>query len=666
MSNKFSYQKHIDGLRAFAVLSVILYHLSPRFLSGGFLGVDIFFVISGYLITGIILKKAHTGDFVFTEFYKRRIKRILPLYFLVLSVTTLVAWQLLLPTDLIEYSKSVLSTLAFVSNFFFFLRGGYFAPEAAALPLLHTWSLSVEEQYYLCWPVLILLLARLGGRLRMFLMSFGILLGAGIAEFTVRQNPDLAFYSIHTRFFELMAGAILAQLRFDGWEPATKLRPKLAWFGIALLLGSVVFFSDDSRLPGILTFIPVFGTCFLILSGGKQSRVGRALASRPMVYVGLISYSLYLWHWPVFSFMRYLRVEESAAVILGAGILIWGLSHVSSRLVENPVRRSSLGFSKSLVQLYVVPLLIFAPLAIHILRAGGLPDRLPKSVAVFEQDMNRARSEHWDTCTRRNRNFHLDSSCIINGNARPQPDVVLWGDSHANHLVPFIEQVAITTGHSVRYFIAPGCPPLSGALRLFKSYRNWCVRQNEKVITHIQEMDYLTVVIAANWYKYQHGDGLVGIPGSMDKTSVNSQRVIAETLEKDISELMRAGREILLMEPVPVYETNPSECEIKNAFHSARFTADCRISRDEYHRQLSFIRHLFGQLQSRWKNLRVISVEEFFCKGLWCNGTIEGAPLYHDSNHLTETGSRMLGEWYVRNQLPVLFSGQADVSLDVD
>ena len=338
------YRPEIDGLRAIAVISVLFYHArfsvaGTPLLPGGFLGVDIFFVISGYLITLILLKEHAQASASYARFYMRRARRILPALFLVILATIPFAWQLMPPKALQEYSGSALSSLVFSSNIWFWMEDSYTAEASSVKPLLHTWSLSVEEQFYILFPVLLFTLLNYFRRhvISVFLGVFVISLLA--AEISSRLYPDAAFYLVLMRFWEIIAGALLASLEFQGKKAQHPLCYKyLPGLGIILIVLSVALFNNDLRHPSIYTVIPIVGTCLFIRYAKTGNAVSDAMSYRGMVYIGLISYSLYLWHFPIFAFSRLqygVLSNMDKGVIILASIL---LAIASYFFVEKPFR----------------------------------------------------------------------------------------------------------------------------------------------------------------------------------------------------------------------------------------------------------------------------------------------------------------------------------------
>ena len=338
------YRREIDGLRALAVMPVILFHAGLPFFGGGFVGVDVFFVISGYLITSIILAEADEGRFSFIGFYERRARRILPPLFLVALVCLPFALLTMLPRDVVNFSKSLVAVSTFTSNVFFWNESGYFAGNNDLKPLLHTWSLAVEEQYYLIFPLLLILGLRAGHRCVMLMF-----VGLAVVSFLFAQfgsyNGGAAFYLLPTRMWELLIGALVALVAADPrkWVPGYTIE-LLGALGIAMIAAAVVAYGRV-RYSGIYALVPTIGALLVIAFADKHTFTGRLLGCRALVAVGLVSYSAYLWHQPIFAFARLFWLREpSAGAFLVLSALSVGLAGVTYKLVEQPVRdRKKLG-----------------------------------------------------------------------------------------------------------------------------------------------------------------------------------------------------------------------------------------------------------------------------------------------------------------------------------
>ena len=355
---KIAYRPEIDGLRAIAVVAVILYHAQvSTFFVGGFIGVDIFFVISGYLITSIILKELVTKKyFSFKFFYERRIRRILPALLTMKVIVFFLGWIFLPPSRFVEFSKSIFYSLGFSSNFYFHYTGlEYEAFEGLFVPLLHTWSLSVEEQYYIIFPICLLITFKFFRKYILYVLILGLLLSFLFAEWGSRNTPSNAFYFIHTRMWELLAGSLLSYLEINlGRRSQNKiLNLILPTFGLFLIIISILLFSHSVRHPSFFTIFPIAGTCLIIWFSNKNDLTTKLLSTKLFVGVGLISYSLYIWHFPIFSFAK-ISGLVSGSILLKVllALVTFAISVLSFFIIEKRFRYKEFSYSNVLKYLF--------------------------------------------------------------------------------------------------------------------------------------------------------------------------------------------------------------------------------------------------------------------------------------------------------------------------
>ncbi len=364
---KINYRPEIDGLRAIAVIAVILYHAQINFFeniffSGGFIGVDIFFVISGYLITSLIIKELfQTNKFSFTYFYERRFRRLIPVLFFVMLASLPLGWSLLLPTSFVEFAKSIISSIAFGSNFFFYFSEIQYAAEDSFLkPFLHTWSLSVEEQFYIIFPILFMLLFKYFRKNIFYIIIIFIIISVLFANATSLSNQSLSFYILPTRGWELLSGSLLAYLEYTKGKDTSKpiIKELLTITGLVLIILSFLYFTDDTLHPSYFTIVPILGVCIIIWFADNSTLVGKILSTKIFVGLGLISYSLYLWHYPSFAFARIaenFETLESKILIIFLTII---LSIFSFFLIEKPCRNKSFSFKKIFYSFFMGMILI--------------------------------------------------------------------------------------------------------------------------------------------------------------------------------------------------------------------------------------------------------------------------------------------------------------------
>lgn len=498
------YRGDIDGLRAVAVLSVLLYHAFPQRVSGGFVGVDIFFVISGFLISGIILDGLNRDSFRFRDFYARRVKRIFPSLIVVLCASLTLGWFVLLPKDYKALGEHVAAGAGFISNLLLWSESGYFDKSAELKPLLHLWSLGIEEQFYIVWPPILYAAvrwrARLTGTLALLLIC-SFLLNVRLAA----TNPVADFYSPLSRFWELLAGGFLAHLTQRGHVALsvganTTIRTILSLAGMCLIIAAIFWFDSRINFPGAWALIPVIGSCLLIAAGPSALVNRTLLSSRPFIFIGLISYPLYLWHWPLLALARieFAGTPPTAirATLLGLSIL---LAYLTYRFVERPVRFSADSRWTAPRLFGVMAIVALAGLGIAVL--NGLPERLNDQIRpylTYEYDFKS--DARVGTCWLPAQSLadEYAADCVDQSPAQ-MPLVVVWGDSHAARFFPGLRAIA-TTFFRLAQFTRDSCPPV-----LNSGYSN-CNQANDAIEQRIKTLQPDVVILFAVWNRYSQGD----------------------------------------------------------------------------------------------------------------------------------------------------------------
>ena len=493
VSDHIGYRPDIDGLRAIAVLPVVLFHAGIGLFGGGFVGVDIFFVISGYLITAVIYKEVQAGDFSILRFYERRARRIFPALFATVAAVFAAGWLIFLPDELRNASAGIAAAAVFASNILFWEQVSYFGGAAELRPLLHTWSLAVEEQFYIFFPLVLLLVAR--SRSQRFRLWTALIAAASfvVSLAWVTLDQPGAYYLLPSRAWELLLGALLAL----GAVPAIRSRAAAevaGVVGLALIAGSVLLLSEESLFPGLNALWPCLGAALLIHSGQRGTRVAAWLGSRPLVAIGLVSYSLYLVHWPVIVYTRYVLLRapaplEIAAMLAAMAVLAWA----SWRFVEQPFRNRRRVSNRAIWVLSGGAIAITFVVGVATFRADGWPQRLPAearamvaAAKVVDADPKcflEGTYEAWG-----------GSACFLVRN--PGPRVLLWGDSHANHYVPAIRTRAATIDASVLQYTSAGCLPVLG---VEQTRRDHCTPNSRQVPAIIRRFGIDRVVLSANW-----------------------------------------------------------------------------------------------------------------------------------------------------------------------
>lgn len=447
------YRPDIDGLRSVAVLPVILFHAGFETFSGGFVGVDVFFVISGYLITSIVIAEHVEGRFSFRRFYERRARRILPALFFVILCCLPFAWAWMMPYEFEEFGRSIAATMLFVSNVFFWMESDYFAASAELKPLLHTWSLAIEEQYYFILPCVVFLALRGGMR-----MVWGVLAGCAALSFLLMLAivfvfphgplPSANFYLLPSRAWELLAGSLLAVFLLRREPPQGPVAAIGGLIGLAMIVGSILLLDDTVPFPSHWTLLPVIGTVMVLLCGTAPGGVGWILGWRPLVGIGLISYSAYLWHQPIFAFAR-LRMGEHVDPVVMAGLAVLSLllAWATWRFVERPFRdRDRIG-SGMLFGGLATASVAFLAVGITVDARGGLPERYP----AFQRE--------WVSVTPVERGDYVRGAYEREALDRPlatdRPNVVLLGDSFSQDLYNMIAESGAFEGYAISAIYRP-------------------------------------------------------------------------------------------------------------------------------------------------------------------------------------------------------------------
>lgn len=505
-----AYRADIDGLRSIAVLSVLFYHANISGFSGGYVGVDVFFVISGFLITSIILREQLDGCFSLTGFYVRRARRLFPALFTMLSISTLFALFLLLPIDLDQFGKSLATAAAFTSNFWFWSEAGYFKDPSELMPLLHTWSLAVEEQFYLIFPLLLMSIGTYFARRYIIVIALIFTLSLALSAYFVNRAPDASFFLLPFRFWELLTGSLLAiflVLRPNLAHAAGRfLREIIGLVGLGMVSYSIYRLDDSTPFPGVAALIPCLGTMLMIYAGcGGKSFFRSLLSVRPMVFVGLISYSLYLWHWPVLVFMKQYFVRPLNSLETGFALLLsMLLAYLSLRFVEQPFRKPRATGTNISINHKSKSVFAFSSFCVLTLfgagallgKLDGIPSRMSESaveIASYSKSFPKSRRGCFAIPPDE---VNTDRLCRI-GPPKLEPTFMIWGDSHAMALLPTFDRIASRlsiTGLDATYH---GCQPLLDAVRTWDEDRR-CPRYNDAILKVLAtEPNIKTVVLVA-------------------------------------------------------------------------------------------------------------------------------------------------------------------------
>ena len=663
-----SYRRDIDGLRALAVVPVVLCHAGAPGFSGGFVGVDVFFVISGFLITGVLLGEGGEARVSILDFYNRRIRRIFPALFFMLAAVSGLAAAILLPPALKDYGDSLLATATFWSNIQFFREIGYFAADAAEKPLLHTWSLAVEEQFYIVWPLALWALCR--PALRPLLLpatGIGLLASLALCVWWTRQTPEAAFYLAQARAWELLAGALIAIRPVEIASRAV--RQIVSGAGLVLIALPVALYTAATPFPGPAALAPVLGALLLIVANARQDTLAaRGLSWGPIVFVGLVSYSFYLWHWPLLAYARYvLTTPPPLPWALGLVAVAFAMAVVSWRWIEQPFRRGGApGGAGRRIAVGAIAMAVAAGAGWAFAASAGFPGRVAPDVLraqAFGRDVDTAQGE----C-----DLEAPASAAVRpacrfGVATGAYRILLWGDSHAEALAPML-RAAAGSGVTGAQITKSACAPLIGVREVAKGERfaDDCVAFNRRALDLMAAHPELeTVVIAARWSLYaetvwfrrEPGPRWFLVDGPGDPLSVaHTQALFRRGLHAAVREVRaRVGPDvrIVLVGQAPEMPFNVAEC-VARARHLGQAGKSCAaIPAEDAERRLRFSNAVLEAVARADPKAVVFRPDRRLCDDLSCR-SLEGDTLfYRDYGHLTATAARRLAPAFAPMLRPV-------------
>jgi peptidoglycan/LPS O-acetylase OafA/YrhL len=664
-SPALKYRPDIDGLRAIAVIVVVGFHAWPREFSGGFIGVDVFFVISGYLISGIVLEGLTEAKFSFAEFYVRRIKRIFPALMLVLATCAALGWFIVWAEPYAQLGKHIVAAVGFVLNFVLWREAGYFDTEAIRKPLLHLWSLSIEEQFYLVWPAVLLLASK---------RAYNIAIVTGliaIASFLinvawVNTHPAATFFMPFTRAWELMLGSLLASLeRMPAWSAGAVaataktcrvsvrlVRETAGWSGAAMIAIAFVMLSPGKAFPGWWALLPTFGAVLIIVAGMGAAFNRYVLAWPPMVFIGLISYPLYLWHWPLLSFAWQISFNDPPHWVRDVLVVVsFVLAWLTYKLLERPIRSSRV--ARPAVVLVLVALVIGgAGFAIE--RSGGLPLRAANATGFVRSDFDstflKTFYEKTVSCTPASDN--LDPGTLCQSLPGAVPRLAVLGDSHALVLYPGVVQ-AMRGRNTV--FLRTCAFPLVGLIETNKALNGYCpAKTSEEQVAYLAGVDSLeTVILSFRGPLHLSGKGFGTGPQEREhdvvlEAATPEQRGLTQAqlfsfgLSGAIDVLERAGKRVVVVLDFPELGFDIQDCLFDRPFRPK--LSDCRIERSAVEARQKDYRAAIEQMRLRHPNLLVFDTMPLTCDERYCYGIKDHHVLYLDDDHIGIYGSKMIGE----------------------
>lgn len=640
------YRPEIDGLRAIAVIPVIFFHAGVSVFGGGFVGVDVFFVISGYLITKIILSEMEQGTFSLINFYERRARRILPALFLVMLVSHVFAWLWLVPGDMKDFSQSLIAVSTFSSNILFWCKSGYWDAASELKPLLHTWSLAVEEQYYILFPLFLLLVWRIGKRwiLGSFMLVVGISLAT--AQWGAYHHPTATFYLLPTRGWELAIGACIAFYVLQRKDTFSKLlshktvKEVVGALGL-LMIGYAVFtFNESIPFPSVYTLLPTIGTGLIIVFSSSQTIVGRLLSTKPLVALGLISYSAYLWHQPLLVFARHRSLAEpSELTFVILAFLSIPFAYLSWRYVEKPFRTKGVFSRKMIFSYSIIGSVAFFVIGLVGHFTNGFDSRASSSgftADAIEYKLN-ANFGLSETCEGK---FTLSPDCRTDD----RPEILVWGDSYAMHLVEGI--MASKPDAKIIQMTKSVCGPLFDVAPIIEPQYsvNWgkdCLEFTAKVRTWLKDNDTIKYAVLSSPFGQYLSTKHKLLSRSGDVFVADTEFVIKE-LRKTLEELQELGISPIVFSPPPVNGSDLGRCLAKAEWRGMTLdNCDFKVSEISQDSLL-----VFEFLKTVEKTHSVLFLSDLICKTSHCMTHVDDIFIFRDSGHFSQEGSAAVGEKY--------------------
>lgn len=652
------YRKDIDGLRSLAILPVIFFHAHLGFFKGGYVGVDIFFVISGYLITGILARECELGRFSLLNFYDRRVRRIFPALFLVFALTTLVSMFVMLPSEFARYGQSLLGACLFASNIVFWKQTNYFDDPSLDNPLLHTWSLSVEEQFYVLWPLVLWAgLRYFRGRWFSLLLIVLTIASLLLAEWLTTKSPRTAFYMFPARAWELGLGAILAL----NIVPAARSRLSNEVFavtGLFLIAFAVLFYDANTRFPGLSALLPCLGTAMIIYAGihHQQNVVARLLSTRPLVFIGLLSYSLYLWHWPIFSLFELHFGSPTVGGRLGLIAATFVCAFASWRFVEKPFRVGASGVSQARfrVSAAVAVAAVFGATGYMVTANRGLPFRLPAQAVSADVQSTRPSTSYLGCNAGKDyQPVDIVRDCVFSQPPKSRQQALVWGDSHAGPFYDALKTEFRASNLEVRRATRSACVPLVGALQVDPAGDGDepCLEFNEMFVRMVEQTpDIQLILVTGRWGRMSGRKlGVAEYRYLVDENDRElspevTQRAFDSALEKTLQRLSKHGAEIILIGPNPEFPVEVPKC-VARAYWREEGPEQCTHPYDSTLTEVGWVEPLLVRVAAKFSNVTYVSAITPLCSNAsTCDVLLKGTDrlLYFDTNHLRLEGALLV------------------------
>lgn len=613
------YRADIDGLRAIAVLSVLLFHAFPNALPGGYVGVDVFFVISGYLITGIILPLQQGGTFRFSDFYGRRVRRLAPALLTVLSVAFLVGWLVLLPDEYVYFSLNVVRSLLFMLNFFYAREIDYFDAAAELNPLLHLWSLAVEEQFYFFWPVFLLMVLRFFAKRLMLMVCASVVFFFAVAVLISAISPEMAFYLAPTRAWELALGAACAV----AGGAARRLHGFFSGLFAFVLGASLLLLNGQLPMQPLWLLLPTLATVLIIASGPAAYLNRSVLSNKFLVLIGLISYPLYLWHWPLLALLNLTEGgAQSFGMRIAALLVSFFMAYITWRWVELPVRK--LGAKKILAMMFVVWVLLMMFAAL-VLEKKGFPERVSGAELFDAQRLEWPMHLRVSEACKKSQGISSLSFCLeASGASSSGPYTALVGDSFSNQYFYGLSFMFARSQLELVNLGRHSCAPVRGIAE-FRPDKD-CSAMEQALNKLVNDSNVNVVMLASSW--------------SGTSAYVSRSDDFRSSLEATVEEFLNAGKKVILIGSSPLHLSNPARCAAR-PFRFGNYESSCIVDRDIIEQRLGVEHKILTDVASKYSGVGYFRVLDVLCDQAECPIRDDRGILYRDG-HLSDLGSEVV------------------------
>ncbi len=609
-------------------------------------------MISGYLITIILTQEIQSKRFSIARFYKKRVVRLAPAYFTVLSVVSIIAWQVMLPGDLNQYFDSVMYATLLMANIYMRNEvGDYFSQSVDGVPLLHLWSLGVEEQFYIFWPLLLLLfVGKVSRKQTLAIVTALIVSLLFYAQYKLNQNAEKAYYSMPVRAFELLIGALI------GFLPQLKLpkkvRQSLVWIALITLFAAAIYFDKHTQFPGVMALIPCLATALIIYLGQGTPSSNLLLSNRFSSWIGKISYPLYLWHWPIIVlfgiYMRPLNAENQVVIVLLSIILAF----LTYQLIEKPSKRFVMAANYKVILIgFLLPAMSLIAIAKTVNMNQGFPDRFPQSIYSKQEALNSFAHVIRYKCmdTEDPKALPDPNECVL-GQPKASIDFLLIGDSHANGYTAMLDEWAKDAnlrGYDVTQsstFYLPGVQRSEANFKGWNTLDKFAFR-NKAITDHLAKTHYPTIILAGSYVPYFSNEVKLE-----DGVHHSNAAIFKSGFMKALQIAYQSSDEVILLNDVPRLDRDgvPADCNLRNEILHTQ--AQCTVSRKNYEAQLIQFNRIVAEAKLKYPDLKIIDPTKAMCNQQECKIMINNIPLYRDkdTNHINDQGSRQLGIEYLK------------------